>query len=50
MQRFQQHCYEPTSTTQLLFVKVCVSFNYSNNYVGSDRLEPTLQVKLRDFT
>lgn len=50
MQRFQQHRYEPASTTQLLFVKVCVSFNYSHNYVGSDELETTLTVKLCDFT
>ncbi len=45
MQHFQQHCYEPASTTQLLFVKVRVSFNYSNNCGGSDKLEPTF-----DFT
>lgn len=50
MQCFPQHCHELASTTQLLFVKVCVSFNYSNNCVDSDKLEPTLTVKLCDLS
>lgn len=44
------HAGEHASTSQLLFAKVCVSFNYSNNDVGCGEPETILPVNLCIFT